>query len=111
MRRLARDLEFEESLLYRCLRFARTYPCFAARRNLFWAHYRVLLDVEDPADRRALELEADQKGWKVGELERRVRMLNALNVTPAKTGDVAGSASAPRPLAPKRGTVGVCRGS
>jgi endonuclease YncB( thermonuclease family) len=109
MRRLARDLDFEESLLYRCLRFARTYPIFAARQKLLWAHYRVLLEVEDPATRRALELEAGARSWKVAELERRVRALNAIDVAPGKTAGGASSAPAIKPLVPKRGTVGVCR--
>lgn len=36
MHRLARDSDFEESVIYRCLRFARVYPNFAGRRNLVW---------------------------------------------------------------------------
>lgn len=108
MRRLARDLDYEESVLYRCLRFARTYPNFAGRRNLLWAHYRLLLDVADPAERRSLELMADRESWTAEKLEARVRAFNAINVTP-KPPDADTDNTPPKLLTPKRGTPGVCR--
>ncbi|MBM3851911.1 MAG: DUF1016 domain-containing protein [Verrucomicrobia bacterium] len=87
----------------------RTYPCFAARRKLYWGHYRVLIDIEDPATRQSLELEADRKGWKTADLERRVRALNAIDVTPGKAAAVGDGTAPPKPLVPKRGTVGMFR--
>ena len=107
--RLARALGVGDRLLYRCLQFVREYPILSGRTELAWTHYRVLMEVQDKAQRKALESEARKNRWKAEELERRVRMLNAINVTPAKTEGGTESASAPKPLNPKRGTVGVCR--
>jgi micrococcal nuclease len=107
--RLAEALGLSDRLLYRCLRFVREYPILTGRSELGWAHYRVLIEVPDKAKRKELEAAARKHRWKAEELERRVRALNAIDVTPSKAKLDAGSASAIKPLAPKRGTVGVWR--
>ena len=108
--RLARTLGVGDRLLYRCLRFAREYPILSGRTELGWTHYRVLLDVADKAERRALEVQAQKGRWKADELERRVRALNSAgNVTPATDAPVPSPAVVRKPLVPKRGTPGVHR--
>jgi micrococcal nuclease len=94
-------------LLYRCLRFYREYPILADRPELGWAHYRVLIDVADKAQRAALETEARTQRWSCVKLESRVRALNAIDVTPPKADGAA--ATTARLLAPRRGTPGICR--
>ena len=62
MRRLASDLKISDTVLYRCARFAQCFPILADRPKLTWAHYRVLIPVEDTVQRRALEREAVKRG-------------------------------------------------
>ena len=57
--RLAADLGVNETVLYRCLRFARAFPILAARQELTWAHYRALSQVEDKTQRKAIAAEAN----------------------------------------------------
>jgi endonuclease YncB( thermonuclease family) len=107
IRRLARDLETDSSVLYRCLRFARAYPIFAGRQKLAWAHYRVLSFIEDEAVRKALEIQALNHGWIAEELEERVRALNTPNDAAVTTDGAATSPADTRPLTAKRGTPGI----
>ncbi len=108
--RLASTLGVGDRLLYRCLRFAREYPILSGRTELGWSHYRVLLDVGDKAERRALEVQARKGRWKAEELERRVRALNnSINVTPAAEASGVAPVAVHKPLVPKRGTPGVYR--
>lgn len=105
VRKLAAALPADLRLLYRCLRFYRAFPIVADRPQLAWAHYRVLIDVADKAQRDALVREALEKNWTSPELEQRVRLLNAIDVTPPP----AAAGTQPRLLKPRRGTPGVCR--
>jgi hypothetical protein len=105
--RLARELEVNERLLYRCLRFVREYPILTGRSELSWAHYRLLIEVADRTQRKALETAARKNHWKSEELERRVRALNAINVTPADpASNDTDTTATPDLLKPKRGTPG-----
>ena len=72
IRRLAADLDLDESVLYRCLRFARAFPILAGRQKLAWAHYRVLSFVEDNTVRKQLETDAIKLEWTADELEKRI---------------------------------------
>ncbi len=108
--RLARDLEVSARVLYQCLQFARAYPILHDRAEFTWAHYRVLIQIPDEAQRKAVTAEALKRGWTSPQLETRVREL-ALLAAPA---DEAASETAPTPpaarlLVPKRGTPGVYR--
>ena len=105
--KLAKALQADERLLYRCLRFYRAFPILANRPELAWAHYRVLIDVADKPQREALAREAGKKHWTSTELESRVRMLNAIDVTPRK--EAGGRVPTPRLLTPKRGMPGMCK--
>ena len=109
--RLARELEVNERLLYRCLRFVREYPILTGRSELSWAHYRLLIEVADRAQRKTLEADASRLRWNCDELERRVRAINAINVTPGATANGGGTSLAPAhaPLVPRRGVPGVYR--
>ena len=80
---LARAINANDRVLYRCLRFFREYPILTRGSELGWSHYRVLLDVPDKTQRKTLELSARKNDWTAPELERRVRALNAIDVTPA----------------------------
>lgn len=51
---LAARLQVDRSVVHRCVRFARLFPIVADRRQLGWAHYRVLIDIDDAALREKL---------------------------------------------------------
>ncbi|MBP6508034.1 MAG: thermonuclease family protein [Opitutaceae bacterium] len=107
--RLAHDFDLDESVLYRCLRFVRYFPILAARQELTWAHYRVLCQVTDAAQRKALTKEAVRNEWTSRELEARVAAINVAGreISAPVPGDPV--AAKPIPLTPKRGTPGVCK--
>ena len=71
-----------------------------------WNHYRLLCQVADPARRQALLVETVKRGWKSPQLEQQVR---ALALPGAEAVEAAKDVTPPKPLVPKRGTVGVCR--
>jgi len=60
---LARDLGMSRAILYSMVEFAREYPIVPARRQLGWAHYRVLLGVNDTEKREALAAKAAIGNW------------------------------------------------
>ncbi len=108
---LAREIGVGERLLYRCLRFVREYPILSGRTELSWSHYRVLLDVADKSERKALETAACKNHWVAEELERRVREFNAtidVEATVVEAGG-GGARRAHKPLVPARGATGVYR--
>jgi endonuclease YncB( thermonuclease family) len=77
--KLARDLRMDESVLRRCLEFARKFPEFrihAPGHELTWAHYRVLVAVPDEKKRLALADQASREEWNSHDLQRAVRNLN-----------------------------------
>lgn len=102
--RLAADLDIDRSVLLRCVQFFRAFPIVATWRQLTWAHYRVLIPVQDPKLRRALAGEADRARWPVVRLEERIRAL-----LPPPDKDIAIDPAPPSLLTPRRGTPGVCR--
>lgn len=106
---LAEALGVGDRLLYRCLRFVREYPILSGRTELGWSHYRVLLDVADKSERRAFEIAARKNHWIAEELERRIRVHNAIDVTPGKDATDAAPKPAHKPLVPQRGATGVYR--
>lgn len=109
--RLGRDLGISDTVIYRCLRFFRAFPILAARPELSWAHYRALICVEDPAQRKAIAAEAVRSGWTSRQLEERIRPL-ALRKQDID-GETPGDGADPRAESPrlvaKRGTIGVHR--
>ncbi len=106
--KLAETLNTDRRLLYRCLKFYREYPIVATWPQLAWGHYRLLIEVPDAKRRKTLELQAAKNGWTCGELEVRVRAINASHDTDAALA-TAKNVTPPRLLTPRRGTPGVCR--
>ncbi|MBI3306943.1 MAG: thermonuclease family protein [Candidatus Omnitrophica bacterium] len=73
--RLAGDLDVDESLLYRCVRFNQHFKKVAARQ-LSWAHFRALLAVPDEKARLQLAERAENQEWTSRELETEVKKFN-----------------------------------
>ena len=108
MAKLARDLDVSDTVLYRCVRFAESFPILAARPKLTWGHYRLLIPVEDVAQRKALERDAVENAWTTYQLEDHIRPLRLTTAAPAGNGD-ASPGSVAKLLVPQRGTPGVYR--
>lgn len=106
--RLAADTGIDKRTLQQTVQFYRLFPIARHGAQLSWAHYRVLIQVEDKTQREALLLQATKHGWTSPELIERVRTLNA---APAETNDPAakGVVAPPKLLIPRRGTPGICR--
>jgi endonuclease YncB( thermonuclease family) len=106
IQRLAADLKTHRSQLQRCVQFYQEVPNCAARRNLTWTHYRLLLPIADAKVRNALAREADRKGWTGVQLEQRIRAL-----APAEEAKVVEPSTGEPPvlLTPQRGTPGLHR--
>ena len=103
--RLAGDLKLDRSVLLRCVQFYRAFPIVAARRQLTWGHYRLLVPVEDAAQRKMLEQATIKNEWTTGQLEEHIRPLRVVTET-----GLPGPAQTPaKLLTPKRGTPGVCK--
>ena len=105
--RLAVDFKASRAAMYRCLQFRRAYEIVSARRQLLWAHYRVLMMIEDRAQRDALEEAADAQGWTSPQLEQRARPLLLAQkqaAAPASARPYVGPA-----LVPRRGSFGLHR--
>ncbi|MFA5168016.1 MAG: DUF1016 N-terminal domain-containing protein [Candidatus Omnitrophota bacterium] len=73
---LAKDLDYGETVFYRCMEFAEKFPTFAARQKLSWAHYRALIAVPDEKKRFALADRASKGEWTSRDLEIEIRNLN-----------------------------------
>lgn len=72
--RLAADLGFGRSDIYRMLRFYRAYPVVTTLdHRLSWTHYTVLIDVADVQARRYYEASAIRQSWSVRELRAHIR--------------------------------------
>ncbi|MBC7368444.1 MAG: thermonuclease family protein [Undibacterium sp.] len=104
--RLAAETEVSTRVLYQCVQFYRCFPIVQTSAQLGWSHYQLLCQVIAPAERKTLAAQAVKQQWTVGELQTRVR---ALNAAPG----VGGSGEAPcaalpaaKLLTPKLGTVG-----
>jgi hypothetical protein len=52
--RLARDLQIARTTLYQCTQFARYFPIVRHGGQLIWAHYRLICQIEDGAQRKEL---------------------------------------------------------
>lgn len=73
--RLAADLGMSRTELSYMLQFARAYPTFRPAENLSWAHYEVLLGVNDPVVREALAARVEKEGWGRDRLRQEVKAL------------------------------------
>jgi len=68
---------FDKSNLWHMRNFYLTFPDFldAARRELSWTHYRLLLRIEKDEARRFYEIEAASNRWSTRELDRQIGSL------------------------------------
>lgn len=111
--RLARDLEIAKTTLYQCTQFARYFADTSIFRHggkLGWAHYRLLCQVDDAAQRTALLSQTLKNDWTSPELQERVRTFNATSAeTSAGTNgnNDARPPSPPKLLTAKHGTPGL----
>jgi endonuclease YncB( thermonuclease family) len=103
--KLAADTQISERSLRQCAQFHRCYPIWHARAKLTWGHYQLLIQVDDTAQRRALEAEAIRKDWKTRDLETRVRAYNAVALTTSEETPL----KAVELLKPRCGIPGLCR--
>jgi endonuclease YncB( thermonuclease family) len=105
MKRLSGDLAIGYDLLYRCLKFAQSYPDFkkvVIRPQFSWTHYKKLITVSDAGERTRLEDIADKGRWSADELAARIKASRA--VEDAKIPD--GPAATPvELLVPLRGAL------
>src|SRR5882672_1810688 len=53
--KLATDTAISERSLRQCAQFHRCYPIWHGHAKLIWSHYQLLIQVVDPAQRKALE--------------------------------------------------------
>src|SRR3989344_265447 len=70
--RLAKDLDVSVDVLQRAVRFSKEFPISAARQKLTWTHYRSLLTLPNPADRRALIQKALNRNLTSRELQKEI---------------------------------------
>lgn len=100
MARLAGDLDLDETVLNRMLKFYKAFPIPAARQELTWTHYRLLLTVDDPETRNALADKANANQWTTDLLEQKIRD----RITLDSNDDPNGKKKLEQ-LQPKRGTL------
>jgi endonuclease YncB( thermonuclease family) len=107
-RRLAADTGTSSRSLHEFVQFYRHFPIVRTSAQLGWSHYALLCQVEDQAQRQELLTQAVEHGWSSPKLRERVRALNAGGAA-SSAADSAKDVTPPKPLLPKRGTVGVWR--
>lgn len=71
--RLAHDFKKCRVFFYQVIKFYRVYPVLP-KTNLTWSHYMLLMTVDDPTERRALEQRAKREGISAKEFEPVVRL-------------------------------------
>ena len=103
--KLAADTAVSRRTLQECVQFYRCYPIWRDRAKLVWAHYKLLIQVADPAQRKALEAEAIKQEWTSPDLETRVRAYNAV----ALASDDPAAAEPVELLKPRCGVPGLRR--
>jgi hypothetical protein len=74
---LSKDLDLDESLLDRTLKFYRVFPKIPATwQELTWSHFRTLMTVSDPVKQRELAKLAVENELGARDLEIKIRNLN-----------------------------------
>ena len=101
--KLSEDLDIDESVLHRCLRFYRAFPILARgpKLALSWSHYRVLITIPDEKERYSYLERAVEKQWSAEDLRLRVQKTLFLQAGKAE------GRKTPAPLIPKRGKPGI----
>ncbi len=98
--RLSGDLKLDETILNRTVKFYKSFPIPAARQELTWTHYRLLLTVDDPETRNALAEKAKANQWTTDLLEQKIRDQIALD-----SNGRSDRTKKLEPLQPKRGAL------
>ncbi len=86
--RLAKDLGTSQTELSFMLQFARAYPIYSASNKLTWSHYRELLSIEDPKERKRIEEEAVKGNWRHKRLREEIRKQQAAKKSPGEPAGV-----------------------
>ncbi|MFA5160167.1 MAG: DUF1016 N-terminal domain-containing protein [Candidatus Omnitrophota bacterium] len=73
LERLSTDLGMNERELYYMLELYRTYPTARPAAQLSWSHYKALLAVNDPKERKVLAEQAEKENWSRDRLREEVR--------------------------------------
>ncbi len=71
--RLSEDLEMSYSELKQMRAFARAYPTGSPGSQLSWAHYKVLLSVNDDTKRKEIATEAEKNKWSRDTLQEEIK--------------------------------------
>ena len=90
---LSADMKYHRSTLQRCVQFYRAIPNCASMRNFTWAHYLVLIPIEDSKLRRTVAAEANRDEWTVAWLRERVA-----KIAPTEAIDVVATPAEPQEL-------------
>ena len=104
IRRLAADLQTNQTLLYYARQFARAYPIFPASGKLTWSHYKALLPLENEDERRKLEEKVEEWGWSSRQLTAEVSKAGGTAVVAeASVKSVRRASAVLKPLSGKTG--------
>lgn len=70
--KLSKSLDISEPTLHQSIKFYEEYPILNARSKLPWTHYRTLLSLPDPSDRRTLVRKALRQNLSSRQLQKEV---------------------------------------
>lgn len=107
--KLADDTGIHRRTLQECVQFYRCFPIWRARAKLGWTHYRLLIQVADPAQRKALEAKAIKQEWTSPQLETHVRSFNAHALATAEDDSTSAPEKPVELLKPRCGIPGLRR--
>ena len=107
--KLAEDTGIHRRTLQECVQFYRCFPIWRARAKLGWTHYRLLIQVADPAQRKALEARAIKQEWTSPQLETHVRSFNAHALAAAEDDSTPAPEKPVELLKPRCGIPGLRR--
>ncbi len=107
--KLADDTGIHRRTLQECVQFYRCFPIWRARAKLGWTHYRLLIQVADPAQRKALEARAIKQEWTSPQLETHVRSYNAHALAAAEDDSTPAPEKPVELLKPRCGVPGLRR--
>ncbi len=104
--KLSSDIHVSTSVLWRCVKFARSFKKIVAARpqslpRLSWAHYRELITVPDEETRLALMTRAEKSGWTSRELGEKIRR----EIRPGSPQSKPSETKSLKKLIPKKGRL------
>ena len=70
---LAEELDISAATIFRTVQFFQTYPKLPKDNNLSWSHYRVLLPLSNPDERRWYEDIVQEESWTAAQLAQAVK--------------------------------------